>query len=128
MSALHPDPPAATPEPKPEPEAAQTEIGADGYYPIPAGKQPMTCRSCGASVVWTKTPKGKSIPLDLAHVRGSGATREALIHFATCKHAREWRMTGKQPLICTLGEDLAESERQAAALQALRERYNNGTA
>lgn len=59
---------------------------------------------------------------------GEGAAREALIHFATCKHAREWRMTGKQPLICTLGEDLAESERQAAALQKLRERYADGTA
>lgn len=103
-------------------------MSADGYYPIPHGKEPMRCRTCGASVVWTKTPKGKSIPLDLAHVRQGPAGREALTHFATCKYAREWRMTGKQPLICTLGEDLAESERQAAALQKLRERYADGTA
>lgn len=113
----------------PKPAAAPAPVAsADGYYPIPTGKQPMRCRSCGASVVWTKTPAGKSIPLDLGHVRGTGAQREALTHFATCPQGREWRMSGKQPLICTLGEDLDESARQAAALQQLREKYTNGPA
>lgn len=104
--------------------AAAPATGADGYYPIPAGKEPMKCRSCGASVVWAKTASGKSIPLDLAHVRVGTSGREALTHFATCKHAREWRLTGRQPLICTLGEDLVESERLAAQLQQIRESHN----
>lgn len=118
----HLDPPK---KPKAAPAPATSP---DGYYPLPVGKEPMKCRSCGASVIWAKTAAGKSIPLDLGHVRGSGAAREALTHFATCPQGKEWRMTGKQPLICTLGEDLDESARQAAALQLLRERYANGAA
>lgn len=64
---------------------------SDGYYPIPAGEQPTKCRSCGASIVWTRTDKGRPIPLDLSKVRGEGAGREALTHFATCEHGRQWR-------------------------------------
>lgn len=97
---------------------------SDGYYPIPAGKQPMHCRSCGASVVWAKTEKGKSIPLDLAHVRVGPSGREALTHFATCPQGKQWRMTGKQPFICGIGEDLAESQRLADQVQRLREEYH----
>lgn len=66
-------------------------MSADGYYPIPHGEQPTTCKSCGAPIVWTRTAAGKPIPLDLARVRGEGEQREALTHFATCPEGRQWR-------------------------------------
>jgi hypothetical protein len=72
--------------PKPETAAVST----DGYYPIPHGEQPTTCKSCGAAIVWTRTAVGKAIPLDLAKTRGEGGQREALTHFATCEHGRQW--------------------------------------
>ena len=67
------------------------------------------CRSCGASVFWTRTLSGKSMPLDLAPhedgnvvVTAAGARvlsdealalacpklRRYLCHFATCKKGK----------------------------------------
>lgn len=73
------------------PAANQPAAGVEGYYLLPRAEEPTTCRSCGAAIVWTRTEQGKSIPLDLAHVRGQAPYREALTHFAICEHAREWR-------------------------------------
>lgn len=62
-----------------------------GLYPIPAGAQPMTCASCGAGIVWTRTHQGKPVPLSLATGReGAGGRRVAESHFRDCPHAEEW--------------------------------------
>jgi hypothetical protein len=44
------------------------------------------CRSCGAVIIWGKTPNGKSCPFDLA-------TGES--HFKTCPQAAGWSKKGK---------------------------------
>lgn len=64
-----------------------------------------TCRSCGASVIWAKTAKGKSMPLEAVppsegNVRvnkdgvaeyGAKGSGPYVSHFATCKDAPLWR-------------------------------------
>lgn len=40
------------------------------------------CRSCGARVMWVKTPAGKYMPVDVA---------TDVSHFATCPQAGAWR-------------------------------------
>lgn len=60
------------------------------------------CRSCGKVIVWLKTSRGKSIPVDLpatmkdpdmgAFAPGTlfDATKH-ISHFATCPEAKKWR-------------------------------------
>lgn len=70
-----------------------------------------TCRSCGAPVIWAKTEKGKSMPVDANAVdppdTGNilltledgvltakyvlSASGLRLSHFATCPQAPSWR-------------------------------------
>lgn len=47
------------------------------------------CRSCGADVIWVKTPAGKWMPVDPAE-EGD----EFVSHFATCPDAAGWRKKG----------------------------------
>lgn len=62
-----------------------------GYYEVPVGAKVEHCRSCKASVVWTKTSRGAAIPLDTTgHITVEGK-RFAKTHFATCPHGRQWR-------------------------------------
>lgn len=42
---------------------------------------PGRCRSCGAEVLWAKTPKGKRAPLN----------RDGTSHFSDCPQASSWR-------------------------------------
>jgi hypothetical protein len=72
-----------------------------------AAPQWSTCRSCGASVLWAVTKRGKRIPIDaipnpdgnlflvdgVAHpVLSAGKGLEKFTtHFATCPHAKRWR-------------------------------------
>lgn len=67
------------------------------------------CRSCGASIFWMPTTKGKRMPLDaqpvadglvwlhggVAHVgdqpAAMGVTERFTSHFATCPQAGRWR-------------------------------------
>lgn len=68
-----------------------------------------TCRSCGAAVIWTHTPKGSLMPLDadpdpaglifvsddcVAYVASGpdlfGGPRY-VSHFATCPDSERWR-------------------------------------
>lgn len=49
---------------------------------------PGVCKSCGADVIWVKTPKGNSMPIDPPEDdQGS----KAVSHFATCPDAKTWR-------------------------------------
>ena len=66
-----------------------------GEYLIPDDEQPGRCRSCDAAIVWTRTPAGKPMSLDLGKVRIVDGKRYALSHFATCPHGREWRKLGR---------------------------------
>lgn len=53
-------------------------------WTIPEGWQPDNegrCRSCGAEVLWCRTPAGKKAPID----------RQGTSHFATCPQADQWR-------------------------------------
>jgi hypothetical protein len=65
-----------------------------GEYLVPTSARPAVCRSCGASIAWTKTATGRAVPLDLATVEHRDGARWALTHFATCEHARDWRGNG----------------------------------
>lgn len=64
---------------------------APGEFPMPLGETPTVCTSCKTAIVWTTTPNGKAIPLDLGHVRTLDGVRYAMTHFVTCPHARQWR-------------------------------------
>lgn len=50
-------------------------------FDIPKGTPVAKCRSCGASIQWIKTTKGKNMP-----VNADGTS-----HFATCPQAGNWR-------------------------------------
>lgn len=69
------------------------------------------CRSCGAPIIWTRTAKGKAMPVDaeprsdgeialrdeegtlVAVYIGAATDGEAryVSHFATCKDSDSWR-------------------------------------
>lgn len=49
--------------------------------PPAAGEKPSACRSCGASVMWVLTKRGKRAPLN----------PDGTSHFATCPQAASWR-------------------------------------
>ncbi len=46
------------------------------------------CKSCGATINWCVTDKGKKMPVDVPE--GSEPTTS---HFATCPDANTWRKT-----------------------------------
>lgn len=77
------------------PVATQTDMFPDelrvGEYPIPESGTPTMCRSCGASIVWTRTDYGRAIPLSLATARTCQGQRVALTHFIDCPESRAWR-------------------------------------
>lgn len=60
-----------------------------GEYALPAG-QVEACRSCGARIVWARTPAGRAIPLSLATVQRRDGVAYALPHFVDCPNAKEW--------------------------------------
>lgn len=62
-----------------------------GEYIVPEAAAIQSCRSCGASIVWTNTPAGKAIPLSVASIETRNGVRFALSHFADCPEGREWR-------------------------------------
>lgn len=62
-----------------------------GEFVIPSDANIQTCRSCGANIVWAKTPAGKPVPLSLALVEERAGLRIAKTHFADCQQSREWR-------------------------------------
>jgi hypothetical protein len=59
--------------------------------------QPITdyrCRSCGVSIVWVKTPKGKNMPVNASSAQPGDIefdrTRH-IPHWASCPQANRWR-------------------------------------
>lgn len=72
----------------------------DDYYTCPACqaeamKEMSTCRSCGATIKWATTPKGKKMPLNYKMTTGrleNGDWVQVMIsHFITCPNADEHR-------------------------------------
>jgi hypothetical protein len=63
-----------------------------GEYLIPANARPTQCKSCQASIVWTKTGTGANMPLSLATIREDAQGRHwALNHWADCPDAAQHR-------------------------------------
>lgn len=63
-----------------------------GEYELPAVLTfpGSTCRSCGAAIVWGKTPASKAVPLSVAAIETRDGVRYALSHFADCPDAKKW--------------------------------------
>lgn len=58
------------------------EAGAvESKAPGPVMGDPGHCRTCHARIVWIVTEAGRKMPVNL----------DGVSHFATCKHAKEWR-------------------------------------
>jgi hypothetical protein len=64
---------------------------APGEFEVPDGAEITSCKSCGAAIIWTTTPKGRAIPLDTSAIRMVGLIGYAKSHFVTCPDAKEWR-------------------------------------
>lgn len=62
-----------------------------GEFVLPESVTPEQCRSCGAVIVWTRTPTGKPVPLSLALVEQHGALKVAKTHFVDCPESRQWK-------------------------------------
>lgn len=56
-------------------------------------KEPQSyCRSCDAPIVWIRTKRGKSMPLDLGTAKeGADGAWTAESHHAHCPDAEKWR-------------------------------------
>jgi len=60
------------------------------------------CRSCKQQIVWLKTAKGKSMPVDYSAQRGNDDARDHVLfdidrhvsHFKTCPDAAQHRGKG----------------------------------
>lgn len=61
-----------------------------GEYPIPKLGNIESCRSCGAQIVWTRTPNDRAVPLSLATVQTRDGIKYALSHFSNCPDAKGW--------------------------------------
>lgn len=60
--------------------------------------QPIACRSCGAQIVFLRTSRNKSIPVDIATVAEGEETfdhKKHRSHFATCPNAAMHRQGGQ---------------------------------
>lgn len=51
-------------------------------FDVPEGTPITECRSCGESIQWIRTKRGKNMPVDYP---------EGTSHFATCPDAQRWR-------------------------------------
>lgn len=69
---------------------ATTPAARPNEYALPADATPTTCRSCGAGMVFIRTPNGKALPLSVATIQERDGVRYALPHFADCKDSKLW--------------------------------------
>src|SRR5437868_1750479 len=89
-----------------------------GEYLVPSSARPAVCRSCGASIAWTKTASGHAVPLDLSTVEVRSGARWALTHFAVCPHSRDWRSRSASAQCSVLSFELAHSDSPQAQWDA----------
>jgi hypothetical protein len=68
-----------------------SETTRRGEYAVPEHADIQSCRSCGASIVWTRTATGKPMPLSVLTIEERNGAKYALSHFADCPEGREWR-------------------------------------
>jgi hypothetical protein len=59
-------------------------------YPMPSGERIVKCLSCKASIVWTQTKRGASVPLALDSVVTRDGKQWAQSHYLTCPQASGW--------------------------------------
>lgn len=64
--------------------------GRPHEYELPPNAHPTRCASCGAGMVFVRTPNGKMMPLSLATVEERDGIRYALPHFVDCPQAKDW--------------------------------------
>lgn len=89
----------------PQPETpAKKRKGSASWFPKTNGEMLMRgyepssgsnakCRSCQAPIEFWKTPTGKTIPMNLMPTPET----PAIAHWATCKHAAEFRKVTEKP-------------------------------
>lgn len=64
-------------------------------YPVPPDAPSVSCRGCGARMIWGKTDAGKNVPLsiDSPHAEPSPETGDICMapsHFSDCKSANDF--------------------------------------
>lgn len=64
--------------------------GRPHEYPIPPGAALDHCKSCGAEIVWARTPAGRTTPLALSTTQRRDGVTYAQSHFLDCPHAADW--------------------------------------
>ena len=61
-----------------------------GEHEIISGSKVESCRSCGASIIWIRTRRGKALPLSVATIERRDGRAFALAHFADCPDSKDW--------------------------------------
>jgi hypothetical protein len=72
------------------PDTPPDERPRRGEYQIPSSADPGQCKSCGAPILWIRTPDGRPIPLSVATIQHRAGQRWALSHFSDCPEGKEW--------------------------------------
>jgi hypothetical protein len=98
-----------------------------GEYLLPERARHAYCRSCGATIVWTKTKDRHAIPLDLATAQERDGARWALTHFATCPDARGWRRNGAEVIGDRPIADNRKSRDETIGYRSIDYRLSDGT-
>lgn len=69
---------------------ADAPVARSHEYPIPPVASIVSCRSCGAAIVWTHTPTGRAVPLALSTAQTRDGQQYAVSHFRDCPDAKAW--------------------------------------
>jgi hypothetical protein len=73
-------------------ETVLVRVGPKGTLLCTVMQTDALCRSCGAEIVWVKTPSNKNMPI-IEPEEGMPAET----HFADCPQGRDWSRKGKKP-------------------------------
>lgn len=75
--------------------------GVKVWFPAPAQFSPARCRECSRSIVWSKTPAGKWLPLDRARERrASDGSLELEPHWGYCPRSSRKADAGPPRRLC----------------------------
>jgi hypothetical protein len=66
-------------------------VGQKGTLLCTVMQTDALCRSCGAAIIWVKTPKNRNMPI-IEPEEGMPAET----HFADCPQSKKWSGKGKQ--------------------------------